>query len=275
MEAVVEILSELPGPDGRLRVPIHGGNHPRIGLQGLGIPHPLKLSALEHPQKLHLKLRRQGIDLIEKDRPLVGQLESAGPVPHGAGEGAAHMAEELALQHRLRQGAAADLDKGLLSPDRIAGVDGPGNQPFSGTTFSPDENRGLGGRDRLDHGVDLPHSGMLAHHIMEAIGNRGGQFAAKGLVLRHEPPLLADLPDHVLNLPVGQGLGHIVISPQLHRLDRCLDGSKAGDQDHRGFGTELLQALEQPNSIHPRHLQIRYHDGEGALLDEGEGALAV
>ncbi len=53
-------------------------------------------------------------DLVEEDGALGGVAEEALAVAVGAGEGAAHVAEELALQEVLGDGAAVDADEGLL-----------------------------------------------------------------------------------------------------------------------------------------------------------------
>ena len=52
------------------------------------------------------------VDVIQKDGAAVGLFEFALFVPDGAGEGAPHVPEELALQEGLGQRAATDLDEG-------------------------------------------------------------------------------------------------------------------------------------------------------------------
>ena len=46
------------------------------------------LALLQHAQELGLEVERQVADLVEEERAAVGQLEQAGPVARGAGEGA-------------------------------------------------------------------------------------------------------------------------------------------------------------------------------------------
>jgi hypothetical protein len=65
-------------------------------------PDPLELALLQHAQQLHLELRLQRPDLVEKDRPAVGGLEAADLVADGAGERALHVAEDFRLQQRAR-----------------------------------------------------------------------------------------------------------------------------------------------------------------------------
>ena len=66
---------------------------------------------LEDAQHLGLRLEAHVADLVEEDRPAVGDLELAAPVGHRAGERAAHVAEELALDQLLGNGRAVHLDE--------------------------------------------------------------------------------------------------------------------------------------------------------------------
>src|SRR5438874_700569 len=68
----------------------------------------LERALLEHAQQLGLERRRDLADLVQQQRPAVGQLEAAAAHPVGAGEGALLVAEQLALQQVLRQGGAVD-----------------------------------------------------------------------------------------------------------------------------------------------------------------------
>ena len=56
-------------------------------------------------------VERQLADLVEQERAAVGDLELAGAVGDRAGEGAAHVAEQLALRRGLRQRRAVDVDQ--------------------------------------------------------------------------------------------------------------------------------------------------------------------
>ncbi len=62
------------------------------------------LAAFQHPQQLGLHRLGQLADLVEEDRAAVGDFEQAHAVLVGAGERALAMAEQLALDQRLRQG---------------------------------------------------------------------------------------------------------------------------------------------------------------------------
>ena len=70
---------------------------------------------LEHAQQLRLHRRRQLADLVEEERAAVRRLEAADAPLARAGEGAALVAEELALEQRLRDRGAVHDDEGLVA----------------------------------------------------------------------------------------------------------------------------------------------------------------
>src|SRR5207247_2566059 len=67
-----------------------------------------KLPRLEHAQETRLQTGLELADLVEEDGTAVGLLERAAAIARRAGESAAHMAEELALDEVARNGAAVD-----------------------------------------------------------------------------------------------------------------------------------------------------------------------
>ncbi len=81
--------------------------------------------------------------------PPSAQLEAADAVAHRAGEGAAHMAEEFALEQFARDRRAIDADQ---RPVAAAGgfVDGARDQFLAGAGLAGDHHRGRGRRDQLD-----------------------------------------------------------------------------------------------------------------------------
>ena len=71
----------------------------------------LELALLQHAQQLGLHRRRDVADLVEEQRAAVGELEAAELALDGAGERALLVAEQLALEQRLGERAAVDLDE--------------------------------------------------------------------------------------------------------------------------------------------------------------------
>ena len=68
----------------------------------------------------------------------------------GAGERAAHVAEQLGLEQRLRQRAAVERDERLLAPQRVE-VDRPRDELLAGARLARHQDRAVGARDGLDH----------------------------------------------------------------------------------------------------------------------------
>ena len=79
------------------QVAVGGGDHAHVHAHGLRAADALELLLLQHAQQLHLRLERQVADLVEEDGAVVGQLEAALLLLHRAGERAAFVAEQLAL----------------------------------------------------------------------------------------------------------------------------------------------------------------------------------
>ena len=69
---------------------------------------PFKLPVLQHAQKFWLQLEWQLSNLIQKQRPFVGQLDASRFLADRAGESTFLMPEQFALQ-QPREGTAAQL----------------------------------------------------------------------------------------------------------------------------------------------------------------------
>ena len=74
-------------------------------MHGLVAADALEALLLQHAQQLGLRGGRHVADLVEEQRAAVGLLEPADAAAIGAGEGALLVAEQLALQQRLGDGA--------------------------------------------------------------------------------------------------------------------------------------------------------------------------
>ena len=88
----------------------------------------------------------------------------------GAGEGAALVAEKLALDDRLGEGGAVDRDEGPSGAPRTL-VDGPGHKFLAGPAFAGDQDRRLGRRDAVHQREKLAHRRGAAD---DALGVPGG-----------------------------------------------------------------------------------------------------
>src|SRR5206468_9128627 len=118
--------------------------------------HALDLALLQEAQQLDLERQAHLRDLIQEERAAVGRLDLPLPLLVSAGEGALFMAEELALEQRLRDGAAIDGDEGL-GMARAVRVDGLGHQLLAGAALALAENGGVRLGHALDYREDLAH----------------------------------------------------------------------------------------------------------------------
>ena len=121
-----------------------------------------ELALLEHAQQLHLRRRRNLADLVEKERPRVGQLEAPEPPLGRAGERALLVAEQLALEQRLRQRADVHGDERLVRARTRAACMRARDELLARAALALDEHRARHRRHLLDLHHHLAHRLALA-----------------------------------------------------------------------------------------------------------------
>ena len=114
IDAVVEVLPEKAPLHQPAEVAVGGQDHPDIHRDRLAAAHAHHLPGLQDPQQLHLAGELHVPDLIQEEGAAVGGLHQAGLCPHGAGEGALHVAKELTLHQLPGHAGAVYCDKGAL-----------------------------------------------------------------------------------------------------------------------------------------------------------------
>ena len=126
---------------------------------------------LQHAQHLGLRLQAHVADFVEEDRAAVGDLELAPPVVDRAGEGAAHVAEQLAFDQLLGNGRAVHLDerRRLAAAQR---VDRAGDQLLARPVLAVDQHAAVGRRRHRHLLAQLAHRVALADHRLMAIDAR-------------------------------------------------------------------------------------------------------
>ena len=80
IQPVIQVFPEPARPDGILKVPAGGGNHPDIHGNLLVATDPLERPFLEHTQKPDLHPRRDVPNFVEEQRPAIRQLKPAFPL---------------------------------------------------------------------------------------------------------------------------------------------------------------------------------------------------
>src|SRR5262249_5600823 len=111
-----EVGAESARPDVLLEVTVGGGHHAGVDLDRIRAADALEASLLQIAEQLRLELRGEIPDLVEEDRPAPRRLEATGLVLPRAGERAAHVSEELALEEMLGERGARDGDERALAP---------------------------------------------------------------------------------------------------------------------------------------------------------------
>ena len=166
VEPVEEVLAEPPGRHLGLEVAVGGGDDADVHRQRHVLADPADLLLLQDPVELDLHRQRQVADLVEEDGAAVGLLEEAALQAGRAGEGAAGVAEELALHELGRQGAAVDRHEAAVLAG-APGVDGPGRQLLAGAGLAGEQHRDVERAGLLEELVDLPHRRAAAHQGVE------------------------------------------------------------------------------------------------------------
>ena len=122
-----------------------GGDDPGVDRDGARASQPLDLALFQHAQELDLHFGRQVADLVEKDRRVVRQLESADLARQRPGERAFLPPEQLAFDERRRNRSAVDPHhRPPLAASEF--VDLRCEEFLSGSRFPEQEHRGVGGR---------------------------------------------------------------------------------------------------------------------------------
>src|SRR5579884_1186057 len=109
IEPVIKVIAECALGDARFEIAVGSGDHPDIDAGRLAGAEAAELVILEHLQKLGLKTEVHVADFVQKNGPAVGELEFSGIGLKGASEGAALVAEQLALDKLAWERGAVQL----------------------------------------------------------------------------------------------------------------------------------------------------------------------
>src|SRR5436190_1884675 len=134
---VAQVLPEPACRDLRAQRLVGRRDHADVDADRARRPDRKKRLLLHYAKQLALELKRNLRDLVEKERPAVGEREEAGPIADRARERAPDVAEELRLEERRREGGAVDgLERRL--PPRALGVDGARDELLAGSGLATD-----------------------------------------------------------------------------------------------------------------------------------------
>jgi hypothetical protein len=107
-----QVVAEAPRCNGLIEIQARRGNHPHVDVDVRLAAETRELALLKHVQQLRLQRQRQGAELVEKQRAVVGELEFSGFVLDLTAQHAALEPEELWFEQLGREGRAVDLHEG-------------------------------------------------------------------------------------------------------------------------------------------------------------------
>src|SRR5690606_23741210 len=110
-QAMIHVLPQLPLLERLPHVLVRGGDDANVDGDLLLSAESPERPLLERPQELDLDVRLHLGDLVEEERPAVGELEASGLLVDGPGKGAFLVPEQLVLQDLPRERAAVDGDE--------------------------------------------------------------------------------------------------------------------------------------------------------------------
>ena len=143
VEPVVEVLAEGAVLHHLLERAIGGGDHAHVHLDVHRPADSPKGAGLQHPQQLHLQLRREFRDLVQEDGAPVGDLEQPVLEADRAGVGALLVPEQLALEQVLVQRGAVHHHERLARAAALP-VHGTRHQLLARAALAPDEHGRVG-----------------------------------------------------------------------------------------------------------------------------------
>ena len=172
VQAEVQILAESPFFDQRRKVPVSGRDHADVDVMRPVAAHGANVAELKDPQELRLQAEGHVADLVEQQRAAVGLGEQPLARLDGAGERAARVSEDLALQQLLRDGGRVHGDERSIAT-RASRVDRARDELLAHAGLARDEHRGARSRDEVDGGLQRAHRRPAADELrMASIGGR-------------------------------------------------------------------------------------------------------
>ena len=145
VDPIKKILAHPALPHQSGQVLVGGGDDADAGLAHALPAHRQVTLAFDHPQQLHLHVMPDLPQFVQEKGAAVGQVQVAVLVLVSAGKGPLAVAEKLAFQQALRNGAAVDNDKGPRRPSAHV-MDRPGHQFLARAGFAVDDDVGVRGR---------------------------------------------------------------------------------------------------------------------------------
>ncbi len=218
------------------RPAVGGAEHADVAGERLVVAHAADFPALQEPQQLRLHRLGQLADFVEEERAAVGHLEQSDAMLLGPGKRPLAMAEQLAFDQVLRQGAAVDRHQRHLRPQALI-VQRPGDQFLAGARLAHHQHGRIGGGHLGDELADQFHARRVADQLGRAFQALEPLF--QGAILVGQLALLRHPVEHRLQVGQLAGLGQVVEGPLPQGGHGRLQRRLAGEDDRLGVGGKL------------------------------------
>jgi hypothetical protein len=242
VEPVIEVAAEAVFIHGFSELLLCRGEQSYVDDPALLAADGFYLPVLYHAEQFGLKGEWHLGDLVEQQCAAVGRLQQSPVRFDGAGEGALLVAEQLAFEERLGDGAAVYRHERLVAAHAVV-VYRSGDHLFAGAAAAGDEYAGVGAGNFPDEGEDFLHRRSLAHYIVERellfdLAPEMGHllledFSLDGVANRSQQSLLAER------------LADVVERPPPHRLHRLVEIVGAADEYAGAFRTVQADPAQQ------------------------------
>ncbi len=177
----------------------------------------------------------------------------------GAGEGAAHVAEQLALEEVGRDGPAVDRHQRVGGAPALV-VQRARHQVLAAPRLAVDEHRSRGVGHPQHQRAHLAHRSVLADDRLDGVAARERLAQRPGLVAQAGLGQRAvEEEDQLVHL---ERLRQVVVRALADRLDGRLHGAERGHDDDRAIGRRRAGAGQQREAVEPGHPQIGDQRGE-------------
>ena len=195
--AEVQVLPEGAGRDELPQVAMGRGDDPRVE----GLPcvrsDSAELARLQGSQQLGLERERELAEFVQKECSSLGLLERSRALADGAGERAAHMSEELRLDHIGSDGAAVeDRERTVLA--RASIVDCASQELLAGARFPQEQDRLGDPRGAFELGEEGAHDDARSEHFGPGLSGELESGTSTGLpptrIERRVPPMVTTVP---------------------------------------------------------------------------------
>ncbi len=268
VQPVQQVFAEPPAAYLFEQIRFGRADHPQVDLDAAVGAQPFQGPFLQHAQQLDLLRQRHAFDLVEEQRAAVGMFDAADALALGAGEGAAFMAEQLALEDGFRNRRAVQRHEGMPRP-RAEIVQAARDLFLAGAGVAADQHIDVGAGQFQHLPAQVLHgAGNPQQHRFDAA--LAGELLAQLAVLADQPALVLGAAHAVEQAFGGEGFLDEVVGALAQRLYRHGHVAVAGDHDHRQFRVQRDQAFQQAEAVQVRHAHVADQHAGKVAVDQAQ-----